>query len=63
MNALPDWLSQLISPFLRLETYALLGLPLILIPFGKDLKLPRWLGYILYPAHLAVLYVLELLIR
>ena len=63
VNALPDWLSQLISPFLRLETYALLGLPLILIPFGKDLKLPRWLGYILYPAHLAVLYVLELLIR
>ncbi len=63
LNALPDWLSQLISPFLRLETYALLGLPLILIPFGKDLKLPRWLGYILYPAHLAVLYVLELLIR
>lgn len=63
LNALPDWLSQLISPFLRLETYALLGLPLILIPFGKDLKLPRWLGYILYPAHLAVLYALELLIK
>ena len=63
LNALPGWLSQLLSPFLRLETYGLLSLPLILIPFGKDLKLPRWLGYMLYPAHLAVLYALELIIR
>ncbi len=63
LNALPQFLSQLLSPFLRLETYALLGLPFILIPFKKDLKLPRWLGYVLYPAHLAVLYALELIIK
>ena len=62
LTRLPDFLSQLLSPFLRLETYALLSLPLILIPFGKDLKLPRWLGYILYPAHLVLLYALEKLI-
>ena len=59
LNALPDFLSQLLSPLLRMETYALLSLPLILIPFGKDLKLPRWVGYMLYPAHLALLFVLE----
>ena len=59
LNALPDFISTLLSPFLRLETYALLSLPLILIPFRKDLKLPRWVGYALYPAHLILLYVLE----
>ena len=63
LNNLPVWISQLLSPFLRLETYALLGLPLILVRFRKDLKLPRWLGYALYPAHLALLYALELIIK
>lgn len=63
MDALPSWLSQPLSAFLRMETYALLSLPFILIPFKKDLKLPRWVGYALYPAHLAVLYALEQLIK
>lgn len=63
LNSLPVWISQLLSPFLRLETYALLGLPLILVRFRKDLKLPRWLGYALYPVHLALLYALELIIK
>ena len=59
LNKLPKFLSDLLSPFLRMETYALLALPFILIPFGKDLKLPRWVGYIIYPAHLAILFLLE----
>ena len=59
LSALPDFLSQLLSPLLRMETYALLSLPFILISFGKDLKLPRWVGYVLYPVHLALLFVLE----
>ena len=59
LGALPEFLSQLLSPFLRMESYALLSLPLILIPFSKDLKLPRWIGYALYPAHLVLLYILE----
>ena len=63
LNALPAVLSQLLSPFLRLEAYALLSLPLILIPFEKDLKIPRWVGYALYPAHLVLLYVLELIVK
>ena len=63
INDLPVWISQLLSPFLRLETYALLGLPLILVRFRKDLKLPRWLGYVLYPAHLVLLYALELIMK
>ena len=63
MDALPTVLSQPLSAFLRMETYALLALPLILIPFKKDLKFPRWIGYALYPAHLAVLYALEQIMK
>ena len=63
MDALPAVLSQPLSAFLRMETYALLALPLILIPFKKDLKLPRWVGYALYPAHLAALYALEQIMK
>ena len=61
LNKLPAFLSQPLSSFLRLETYALLSLPLLLIPFRKDLKMPRWLGYTLYPAHLVVIWVLKAL--
>ena len=48
-----------LSSLLRLETYGLLCMPFILIRFKKDLKLPRWVGYALYPAHLLLLYGLE----
>ena len=63
MDAIPTVLSQPLSAFLRMETYALLALPLILIPFKKDLKFPRWIGYALYPAHLAALYALEQIMK
>ena len=63
LSVLPEFLSTLMSPFLRLETYALMSLPFILIPFRDDLKLPRWIGYALYPAHLALLYALEMLVQ
>jgi len=63
LNSLPDYLSPLLSPFLRMEAYALLSLPFILIPFKKDLKLPRWIGYALYPGHLILLYALELITK
>ncbi len=59
LSDLPECLSTLISPFLRMETYALLALPFILIRFPRDLRMPRWLGYVLYPAHLALLFLLE----
>ena len=63
MDALPAVLSQPLSAFLRMETYALLALPFILSPFTKELKIPRWVGYALYPGHLALLYALEQIIK
>ena len=62
LSSLPAWLSGPLKAFMRLETYALLSLPLILIRFPKDIRLPRWLSYALYPAHLVLLIVLKLII-
>ena len=56
-------ITQPLNSLLRMETYALLSLPLILIRFQKDLKIPRWAGYLLYPGHLALLYALELILK
>ena len=58
---LPNYISEPLSAFLRLQAYALLSLPFILIPFRKDIRMPRWLGYALYPAHLALIILLRLL--
>ena len=63
LESLPGVLSQPLTAFMRMEAYALLGLPLILIRFKKDLKFPRWIGYALYPAHLAALYALEQIMK
>ena len=63
VDGLPAFLSQPLAPFLRLETFGLIALPLILIRFKKDLNLPRWVGYALYPAHLVLLLLLEILQR
>ena len=63
VNSLDPSLSKPLSSLLRMEAYALLSLPFILIRFKKDLKLPRWVGYALYPAHLALLYGLEQIIK
>lgn len=51
-----------IAPYLlKLQTMALLGLPLILFPLKheRDLRLPFWVSYGIYPAHLVLLWGLE----
>ncbi len=63
VNALIRSWNALTSPWLRLQAMAVLSLPLIVIPFGKDVKLPIWMGYVLYPGHLIVLWLIELLVR
>ena len=59
---LPVWLSSPLGAFLRLETYALLSLPFILCRFPKDVRMPKWVSYALYPAHLELLILLKLMI-
>ncbi len=53
--------ASLLSPWLKLQTCAILALPFILIRFRRNVKLPTWLGYALYPAHLILLWGLLVL--
>lgn len=44
----------------NLQWYALAALPLIYLPRPRRLKLPKWVFYGFYPAHLLVIYCLQL---
>ena len=50
---------QILSPFLRLQGLALLSLPLMLWTIPSKAPLPKWTGYIIYPAHLGLLILME----
>lgn len=54
-------LNQLISPFFRTQSMIWLSLPLILCQTDSRLKMPHWLGYGLYPAHLVIVIAAKLL--
>ena len=54
-------LGEPLSAFFHLQTLAWLALPLILARTDSGLKMPKWLGYGLYPLHLVLLIVLRLI--
>ena len=60
---IPAWLSQPLSALLRMETFGLLSLPFILIRMPKNVRMPGWVGYCLYPAHLLLVWLGKVLIR
>ncbi len=49
------------ASFFRLQGMMWLSLPFILIPTRTGLRMPKWLGYGLYPLHLILLIVLRLM--
>ena len=51
--------AALFTAFFKQQGMAILALPFLLIPLPGKAKLPRWAGYLLYPAHLVVLIILE----
>lgn len=62
VGKLPAWIGSPLSAFLRLETYGLLALPFLLIPFRRNIRLPAWAAYGLYPAHLLVVLLVKTLV-
>lgn len=42
-----------------IQIWALAALPLIYIPFKKNIKINKYVFYVFYPAHLALIYVLK----
>ena len=61
VSSLPAFIQPPVSALMRLRSFALLALPLILIPFPRDIRLPKWLSYAIYPGHLVILILLKLL--
>lgn len=51
--------SGIFTAVLRLQGLAVLALPLLLWNIPGSIRLPKWTGYALYPAHLVILIVLE----
>ncbi len=58
-----DWegVNQPLNALFRLQGMVWLSLPLIVIPMRTGIKMPKWLGYALYPLHLVLLIILRLL--
>lgn len=52
-----DWngVGPILQNVFKLQTMCLLALPLVLIPTHVQIRMPKWLGYGLYPLHLVVL--------
>jgi len=50
-----------LSAFFHLQGMVWLSLPLIACQTHSDIRLPKWMGYGLYPLHLILLIVLKLL--
>jgi hypothetical protein len=52
-------IGSILSPLFRMQALAVFALPFMLIPIKYQIKLPKWLGYMLYPSHLAVLWFIQ----
>lgn len=54
-------LGSVLTAFFRMQSMVWLSLPLVACKTKTNIKLPKWLGYGLYPMHLIVLIVIKLL--
>jgi len=50
-----------LQPLFRIQGMVWLALPFILIPTQNNVKMPKWLGYGLYPLHLVAIAIIRLL--
>lgn len=53
---------EMVHSLMRLQTLALLALPLILWPRARRTPFPKTLGYAVYPGHLVLLWVVQLIL-
>ncbi len=53
-------LVSLLSSFLRLQGLALLSLPFMIVKTSSGIRVPKWLGYAMYPGHLLLLWLIRL---
>lgn len=46
----------------KMQSLAILGLPLMLVPTNSGLRWNKWLSYLAYPGHLALYWLIKLLL-
>jgi hypothetical protein len=56
-----NFLSPFLRMFFQMQALMWLALPLILIPTRTGMRMPKWLGYGLYPMHLVALTAVKLM--
>ena len=54
-------IGPILQTFLKLQSLAVLALPLIVIPMPYCLKMNHWVAYGLYPAHLLILWLCQMI--
>ncbi len=59
LSSLTPYGASLYKAIFRLENFAVLSLPLIILPVGWPSKLPKWFSYAAYPVHLCILWILK----
>lgn len=60
---LPAGIRGLLQSFLKMQGCAVLALPLILIPTGVKWRMPKWMTYAAYPAHLLIIGLIRLITK
>ena len=55
----PAALSPLLEPMTRLQFFGILALPVILVRPRSRFRVPVWVSYLIYPAHLLLLAVIR----
>ena len=53
-------IGTVLSSFFRMQGMVWLSLPLVVCSFHTGLRVPKWLGYALYPMHLVLLIFIRL---
>ena len=51
--------SRMLNDVFRVQFWAILALPLMALPMRRRLRLPKWIPYAAYPAHLLVIGVIR----
>ena len=51
--------TSLLSSLTRIQCFAILSLPLMLLPMQSRIRLPKWVSYGVYPGHLLIYYLIN----
>ena len=61
LNTINQGLNELLGLF-KLQSLAILALPLMLLQSNSGIRIPKWASYLAYPGHLCLLWLLKSLL-